>query len=216
MTRKPRLRIGVGTVGALLLMVAADFAENRPMESGCSLLDKQHPAQFISYEGRYESPPEIKLRLRNNSDCAIVVETDDTVPTELIIRRDGTAKFEPVIGSKDGVTLRLHYLVQPRQRQVPNRAYPWGDSSFAYQIEPGQSAIFLVPIEYFKKRFDVAVPFNYAWEASGSIGMGAGGVTHRVFFLFDDLPPDTREGGRKEKRAKTIKSGSGLRFFDSR
>ena len=198
MTLKSRLGIGMATIGTLLLIAAGDFAQGHSKEPGCSLIDKSHPAQFILYEGRYESASEIKLRLRNNSDCAIVVETDDVLPTQTIIRRDGTARFEPVTGSRDGVTLQLHYLVQSRQRQVPKQAYGWGDSSFAYQIDPGQSAIFAVPIDQFKKRFDVAVPFNYAWEGDVSIGMGAGGVIHRVFLLFDGLPPDALREARRQ------------------
>ncbi|HBB96852.1 MAG TPA: hypothetical protein DC054_15850 [Blastocatellia bacterium] len=198
MTLKNRLGIGVATVGALFSIVAGTFAQVSSKEPGCRLIDKNHPAQFILYEGRYESASELKLRLRNNSDCAIVVETDDVTPKQLIIRPDGTSRFESVTGSRDGVTLQLHYLVQSRQRQLPKQAYGWGDSVFTYRINPGQSVIFAVPIDSFKKRFDVSVPFNYAWEGDVSIGMGAGGVIHRVFLLFDDLPPDALREARRQ------------------
>lgn len=184
-------RIGMATVGLLLSMVANNFAQGRSAkETGCGLIDKNHPAQFILYEGRSESSPEIKLRLRNNTDCTIIVETDDAFPTQ-VTRHDGALRFESVTGSRDGVALHLHYLVQDRQRQAPPKpAYGWGDSVFTYLIPSGQSVIFAVPASHFKQRFDIAVPFNYSWEGSTSVGMGAGGVIHRVYFLFDDLPPN--------------------------
>src|SRR5437763_645518 len=126
MLLKTRLGIGMASVGALLSMVAGNFAQSRSAnEPGCALIDKNHPAQFISYEGRAESS-EIKLRLRNNTDCAIIVETDDVLPTQLKKLDNGALRFEPVTGSQDGVKLRLHYLVQDRQQQAAAKpAYGW-------------------------------------------------------------------------------------------
>ena len=192
MILKIRLVVSMAIVGVLLSVATDNSAQDRSAnKSGCALVDKNHPAQFISYEGKAESSSEIKLRLRNNTDCPIIVETDDVLPTQLKKLDNGALRFEPVTGSQDGVKLRLHYLVQDRQQQAAAKpAYGWGDSVFTYQISPGQSVIFAVPLSHFKRRFDVAVPFNYSWEGRASIGMGAGGVVHRVYFLFDDLPSD--------------------------
>ncbi len=116
---------------------------------------------------------------------------DDTLPTPTKKLPNGGMRIEPVIGSEDGVTLRLHYLIQDRQRGLATkRGYGWGDSVFTYEVLAGQSVIFSVPTSHFRRRFDIAVPFNYSWEGSMSIGMGAGGVVHQVYFLFDDLPPE--------------------------
>jgi len=201
MLMKTRLGIGMAIVGVLLSVATDNFAQGPSAnKSGCALVDKNHPAQFISYEGRVESSSEIKLRLRNNTDCAIIVETDDTSRTRLKRLSNGAVRVEGASGSEDGATLRLHYLIQDRQRQkAPAPAYGWGDSVFTHQISPGQSVIFFVPITHFKRGFDIAVPFNYSWEGSNSIGMGAGGVVHRVYFLFDDLPPDALHEARQEK-----------------
>jgi len=144
MLLKTRLGIGYGDLGALLSMVAGNFAQSRSAnEPRCALIDKNHPAQFISYEGRAESS-EIKLRLRNNTDCAIIVETDDTSRTRLKRLSNGAVRVEGASGSEDGATLHLHYLIQDRQRQkAPAPAYGWGDSVFSYQILAGQSVISL-------------------------------------------------------------------------
>ena len=164
--------------------LAQDQSSN---ERGCALIDKKNPPQFILYEGK--SDLKVRLRLRNNTNCAIVVETDDKYPTQIKKLPSGGVRIESVLDSQDGLRLRLHYLIQNRQRREPPKpAYGWGDSVFVYEIPAGQSIVFDVPANYFKRRFDIAVPFDYAWEGSKSIGMGTGGVVHRVYFLFEDLP----------------------------
>lgn len=185
------------TVGMLLSVGTGNFAQGGSSSgTGCSLVDKKHPAQFISYESRDESASEITLRLHNNLDCGIIVETDDSYPTRLKRLSNGGMTIETVTDSQDGVRLRLHYLIHSLRRRQIEPAYGWGDSVYTYQILPGQSVIFTVPASHFKRGFDIAVPFNYSWESNTSIGMGAGGVVHRVYFLFDDLPPDALRGKR--------------------
>ena len=201
MILKTRIVLRMAIVVGLLLVTNRNLAQDGSAnKSACALMDKNRPAQFILYEGRSESSPEIKLRLRNNTDCSIIVETDDVLPTQTRKLHNGALRVEPVTGSRDGVQLRLHYLVQDRRRKTrPGPAYGWGDSVFTYQISPGQSVIFAVPGNHFKRRFDLAVPFNYLWEGKGSIGMGEGGVVHRVYFLFDELPLDVLHQESREK-----------------
>lgn len=186
------------TVSALILlslMGGVNYAQDRSSsKSGCFLLDPGRPAQFIAYENKLES--EIYLRLRNNSSCAIVVETDDQYPTQLTKLPQKGVRIEPVLDARDGVRLRLHYLIQIKPRREPERAYGWGDSVFVYEIPPGQSVTFSVPINHFKRRYNLAVPFSYSWESSKSIGTGIGGVIHRVYFFFDDLPANALRSRR--------------------
>jgi hypothetical protein len=150
------------------------------------LIDGSRPPQFIEFEAQSDS--EIKLRLRNNTNCAIVVETDDNYPTELKKLPQGGVRIESVLEPRDGVKLRLHYLVHNRRNGNLKRGYGWGDSVFIYEIPAGQSIIFHVPERHFRRRLDIAVPFGYSWEGKNSIGIGVGGVVHRAYFLFDDLP----------------------------
>lgn len=188
---KPTKTILLTLVMNMLLSTSASIvAQERSLnQAGCALIDKSRPAQFISHEGTSGTASEVTLRLHNNTSCSIVVETDDRSPTRLSKLRDGTVRIETVTSSQDGIRLPLHYLVQDRQRwRAPEPAYGWGDSVFTYELLAGQSAVFTVPLSHFKKPLDVAVPFNYAWEANQTIGMGVGGVVHRVYFLADDLP----------------------------
>ena len=97
--------------------------------------------------------------------------------------------MESVLDSQEGLKLRLHYLIQNRRKgEGPKPAYGWGDSVFTYEIPAGQSVVFDVPASHFKRRSDIVVPFVYLWEGNNPIGMGVGGVVHRVYFLFEDLP----------------------------
>lgn len=157
--------------------------------AGCAVIEKGRPGQFISYEGLSDTAPEVMLRLHNNTSCSIIVETDDRSPTRIRKLPNGGGRVEFVTSSEDGLKIPLHYLVQDRQRQrVPESAYGWGDSVFTYEVLAGHSAVFAVPLTNFKKRLDVVVPFNYSWEGNQGVGMGTGGVSHRVSFLAEDIP----------------------------
>lgn len=195
---KPTKAILIAVVLNMLLSASSNIvAQERSVnQAGCALIDKSRSAQFISYEGSSETS-EVMLRLHNNTSCSIIVETDDKSPTRLSKLPNGGVRAETVTSSQDGVRLPLHYLVQDRQRwRAPEPAYGWGDSVFTYELLPGQSAVFTVPINHFRKRLDVAVPFNYAWEENRAIGMAAGGVVHRVYFLVEDVPELVLRGRR--------------------
>lgn len=179
--------LAVITVLVLLIFAKSSLGQNDPSgRQGCALLDATKAPQFITYEKRFES--NIRLRLRNNTSCAVVVETDDHYPTQLKPLSTGGATIEAVTDSRDGLRLPLHYFIHNRKRsEAPRRAYGWGDSVFRYEILPGQSITFDVPVIYFRRRADVAVPFAYVWEGRNSIATGRGGVAHRVYFLSDEL-----------------------------
>jgi hypothetical protein len=155
----------------LLAAFALSPAQNlSDTQARCSRIDQSRPAQFISYES--VSSSSIRLRLHNNSNCPIIVETDDGAP-----RLSGSLSNIP-----------LHYLVQDRRRQTVKPAYGWGDSVFTVEIRGGDSVTFIVSLVYFKRHLDVAAPFIYAWEGN-HVGAGfIGGVNHYVYFLSDDLP----------------------------
>jgi len=175
---------------AILFLVATVPALNMVQnvsshKDACALIDPERPPQSVVYDTKLDS--EIRLRLRNNSTCAIVVETDDSYPTELKRLPNGGARIEAVLVPRDGLRVRLHYLIQRRNKaELLKGGLGWGDSVFTYEIPPGQSITFDVPMTHFKNHYDIAVPFNYAWEGSQSVSAGVGGVVHRVYFLFED------------------------------
>src|SRR5437868_11321814 len=127
----------------LAVLVAIGHAQHSGAnQGGCSLLDKSRSAQFISYEEKLEG--HALFSLHNNTNCAIVVETDD--------------RPDPIIlGSKNRIY--LHYLMQDRRRGIVNPAYGWSESVFNRVISGGAVITFSVRLVYFRKRLDVAVPF---------------------------------------------------------
>ncbi|HET8669930.1 MAG TPA: hypothetical protein VFM05_04695 [Candidatus Saccharimonadales bacterium] len=182
-----RLKFSIAVLSLIFNITDTSFSQDRLTGgNGCTLLDHSRPPQIIVYEDRFES--EIHLRLRNNTSCKIIVETDDVYPTELKKLPQGGVKIESILGSRDGIKLRLHYLIQTKRDGGLKPAYGWGDSVFTYEIPAGQSITFSVPERHFKRRYNIAVPFGYSWEGNNSIGIGVGGVVHRVYFLSEDLP----------------------------
>jgi hypothetical protein len=169
--KRKQLSILMSSCLLLLASVVVSPAQtNSRSQAGCSLIDQSRPAQFISFESASDSG--VRLRLHNNSSCPIIVETDDRAPLLLSNVR----------------SVGLHYLVHDRRRQTTKPAYGWGDSVFTVEIAGGNSITFLVPVEHFRKRLDVAVPFTYSWEGN-HVGAGfVGGVNHDVYFLADDVP----------------------------
>ena len=184
------LKLSIVVVFLVILFSVAGatvLQANSPNVDRCSLIDTTRPPQFILYEGKFES--QIRLRLRNNSSCQIVVETDDEYPIQFKKQPHGGIRIESVLDSRDGLLVGLHYLIQNRRRgEALKRGYGWGDSVLTYKILPGQSILFDVPATQLKRRYDIAVPFAYSWEGSRSIAMGVGSVVHQVYFLFEALP----------------------------
>jgi hypothetical protein len=113
----------------------------------------------------------VRLRLHNNSTCNILVETSDT-EDRLI---------------QDGKQIQVHYLAVDRRKQTV-KSNGFGDSVGDYELLSGYSFSFVVPISHFKKCQDVAVPFSYQWEDGYPNAGFIGGVSHYVYFLFEDVP----------------------------
>lgn len=190
-----KTRVIFVAVAISLLLVA--FTDRSFAQAGCSLLDKSKQAQFILYEKFSELFPEVRLRRVNNTNCSIVVETDNDAPIQVVRLSNGEMRVMAVSESKDGITVPLHYLIQNRRRwKAPESAYGWGDTVFTYDILAGQSIVFSVPLKHFEKQLDVVVPFNYSWENNRSIG-ASGGVNHHVSFLVEDLPKVKIEKSKK-------------------
>lgn len=177
---------------AFLLAALADVC---PAQSGCSLLDKSRKAQFITYDS-YADFGGIRLRLTNNTTCPITVERDTrAAPMRQVKRPDGKTVTEFFVDSRDGAVLPLHFLVQGgKRRRRPERGDGWRGAAhgftYIYDIQAGQSIFFSVSPKSLGDGLDVAVPFKYSWEGGGPINFGAGGVSHRVYFLNEELPAE--------------------------
>lgn len=123
--------------------------------TGCSALDKSLPLLFISFERADDKAwagdkyaKGVLLRVRNNSNCGIILETSTNVSSE----------------AKDGEKLSLKYLMKyPTQASTVIGGFG-GDVLESVRLRGGHSVLFSVPLENFRKRGDLLLPFNYEWD----------------------------------------------------
>jgi hypothetical protein len=161
-------------VAIVLMLPVTNVSATGTSSTGpnCSRLDQTHALHFITYEG--VSFSDVRLRLRNNSDCPIFVETDVHEPFTL----RGDTWVVP------------HYLVPGGTRQALKPAYDWGHVVSAIEIKGGDSILFRVPVAYFGRCWGMAVPFSY--DSENFVNTNASGVQHLIYFLTRDLPPEVR------------------------
>jgi hypothetical protein len=183
------------SVASMLFLTALIFGASAEAQNGCSLIDKSRRPQFIGYEGVSDSSQNVRLRLRNNSTCAIIVIVAHP-PRRLV--KTPRVRFEEISGGADGIRIDPYYLLHHRWQQTVREAYAWGDEIYTYEILGGQSVVFDVPLSTFRKKLDVAVPFNYSWDSHG-ITTATGGVEHQIYFLFDDVPDVVLKQSRRRK-----------------
>jgi hypothetical protein len=155
---------------------------------GCLPIDANKKSIRISYEsvGPDSSDPAAKprpkvwLRLHNNLTCGIRVKT--ITVTEVTLS-DGKVTTEVL---QDGARIVVLYQLQDEKRKKVPKAAPefYGVHVISLPIlPPGRSITFGVPLEHFKKRLDVIVPFVYTWE-----GFDSESLVHQVKFLNEMLP----------------------------
>jgi hypothetical protein len=133
--------------------------------TGCSALDKNLPLLFIVFEGEdYKAwagdkyAKGVLLRVRNNSNCGIILETSTNTSDR----------------AKDGEKLSLKYLMKyPTQPSMVMGGFG-GDVLESVGLRGGDSVLFSVPLENFKKKGTLLLPFNYEWEESVIFNKGAG------------------------------------------
>jgi hypothetical protein len=162
----------------------------------CSRVTKSHDFLFITYDRHLQQPNKGKdhvlLRLHNNSTCSVIITS-------------GSAEnFQKPLPENPTVLQRLKREIEyelPNDVLVPELQYKYnaegkerngigGDSFFGFYLLPNRSISFEVPKRHFGK-FGVgnwiAVPFQYAWEASDQIGNIYPSVETRVLFWTDSL-----------------------------
>lgn len=180
-----------GALSVIFLLACGHIGlaqQPKPVESACRLIDKNSWSLYMTYERlandkaerKVMSQQKVWLRLHNNTDCTILVSTDHIVETKL---PDGQITTD----LQEGDTINIGFKVQDAKRtKPPQPAYNWGDVTYLSRLMPGRSVVFGVPLFYFKKRFDIAVPFKYEWEGGASPGTGR--IIHLVYFYSEDLP----------------------------
>jgi hypothetical protein len=162
-------------IGIFALIVSVPSARAQKSSGGCSLLNSAQTAQYVTYDRMSGMPAGIRLRLHNNTDCNLRVETSDQ-EDRLI---------------NDGKLVDLNYLAANRRKQTI-KSNGFGDSVGEYELLGGYSLTFVVPFSFFKQCRDVAVPFTYVWEKDHVGASFFGRVRHYVYFLAEDLPANLR------------------------
>src|SRR5206468_9108651 len=128
------------------------------------------------------------LRLRNNTDCTIILPLNDEGPSpqlQKLLHRDQTLKRTDALS--DGQKVTLVYDLNNERGANGTVSVSYGCLVYERSLAAGESIFFSVPIIHFKKGADVAVQFRYACEDQ-HLSLLGGDFGHYVFFRNDSLP----------------------------
>jgi hypothetical protein len=186
------------TFAALSVIAFGSYAclaqEAPKSSSGCVVNEAVKPSIFISYEaatGPGNDRTKTLVRLHNNTDCTIVIETSDLVITpeadklfKKITRRepDGSIATTYIPDPPEGALLPVYYDKQPTRKHTPQPANYWAGRDLVneYDIPGGRSITFSVEAKLFQKRVLISVPFSYEWEHPH-----LGTLKHRVYYFYE-------------------------------
>lgn len=164
----------------------------------CIVKEAVKPSVFISYEaatGPRNDRTTTLLRLHNNTNCTIVIETSDLVTTpeadrlfKKITKRDadGSIATTYIPDPPEGAFLPVFYDKQQtiKHRPQPANYYEIRDLINEYYVPGGRSITFAVDAKLFHKRFLISVPFTYEWEHPHEL-VTLGTVQHRVYYRYE-------------------------------
>jgi hypothetical protein len=193
----PKLVISFLTI----IFVVGTFSQNLNYEN-CRYqkIDNSYPPVYITFEelskenNLKNSKNTIWLRLHNNTNCELVIPTGFSG-----YYRIKNGKVVNVVD--DGEKIDIYYFVEkiltkkqknsliwPKEIIYSRKPHSYDDFFQNIRIASGNSILFNVPVEYFKKRYRIVVPYNYSWE--GLFGLGDG--SHEVIYFWDDVPQGLR------------------------
>jgi hypothetical protein len=182
-------------VGVLLLL----FGVSLNAEAQCKRIDNKMPDFFITYEGNVTEPraPEGKpyrvqalLRLRNNTDCTIILPSNDEGPSPQLLKllhRDQPSKRTDAL--TDGQKVTLVYNLNNERGANGTISVSYGCLVYERSLASGESVLFSVPRVHFKKGADVAVQFRYGFEDQ-RVSLLGGDFGHYVFLRNSSLPKE--------------------------
>jgi hypothetical protein len=160
--------IRVALAFAAVIFSLASFAPAVPAQGqGCSVITHNKPLMYVISDGGDPDRKLTKLRIINNSNCAVTIETTSggspltlTVPVEFAVS--------------------VHYLVQ-KDNGHSRQGFDWPDTMETYDIPGGKSIVFMVPAKQLVPSQVIIIPFKYAWEDQRK-GVDFGPVHHYVSF----------------------------------
>jgi hypothetical protein len=183
--------------------------DSSPAESNCALVNKTRDAFFIEFvrieekqDDKAKKENQIILRLRNNSTCPIELISSDVghfmeklLPNQTaqqVIERMRNPKWRTEIADDELIPALSYYTEFAFYTSLyGGRMSDGGDMVASFKLKGGNSILFAVPFENFKKRLLVLIPFDFVWETERR---GYRGDTHHlVWFSYGSLPPEIKQ-----------------------
>ena len=179
--------------GVLLMLLMASLNA----DAQCKRIEQNMPDFFITYEGAVTEPrahegkayrAQALLRLRNNSDCIIILPSNDESPSPLLLKllhRGQTPRRTDALA--DGQKVALVYNLN--NERGANGTISVSDGCLVYErsLAAGESVLFSVPLVHLKKGADVAVQFRYGFEDQ-RVSLLGGDFGHYIFLRNSSLP----------------------------
>ena len=157
----------LSSFAVLIVWSGVAFApDNSSSLDECRPIDSNKPSVFLSYERKGDGGPtwprktrrRVWLRLHNNSNCAISIETDRFYWSG--VEANWTLELQ------ENADITVGYEIQDvKHNREPQRMRIYVDEAFISHLLAGRSVTFTVPLEHFK-RYKVSVPFAYDTEGS--------------------------------------------------
>jgi len=164
---KSRIRVGLAFKVVIFTLTA--IAPVVPAQGqGCSVITHNKPLMYIISDGGDPDRKLTKLRIINNSNCAVTIETTS-----------GTSPLTLAVPVEFPVS--VHYLVQ-KDNDHSRQGFDWPDTMETYDIPGGKSIVFMVPVKQIDASKAIIIPFNYAWEDLKRKGVDFGPVHHYMSF----------------------------------
>jgi len=177
------------TVLTLMLCFAATtFSQNREETESTARINPEKPTVYLSYVCQDEK--KIHLRMNNNTIWPLGIWAEKSYfPTKKPIQLANGNKYYAIPGDED---VPIHYHVEKDELEnhktikLPSHQQDHSYIPGGGRIAPGDSILFLLPLEHLRKGLKIYVEFSYDWETTRS-GDISKEPEHRVYFRGADI-----------------------------
>lgn len=169
----------------------------------CLLTDNSRDALFITFErsaevkieGEKKLQPGVVLRIHNNSNCAVIIQTGsaekfykplpaDSTPLQRVLRE---IEYEL---PDEALVPDVQYRYQTRKTSGRSVG---GDMFFGFILVGNRSLLFEVPFKHLDVQTSgIELQFKYAWEHLNRAQTNYGSTENLVRFGSHDLPDDVK------------------------
>ncbi|MFN0278440.1 MAG: hypothetical protein ACKVRN_07545 [Pyrinomonadaceae bacterium] len=186
---------------AVLFFLTAFSVQNSFAQ--CSLTNDKHSSVFIAYKQTAKVKNEngksedgVILRLQNNTNCSIIVETGSAdkfykpLPENPTVMQRVKREIEYDLPD-NALVPEVQYLYNAPKTHYQNRSVG-GDMFFGFRVLGNRSILFEVPLKYFNLKYfhKIIVPFQYDWELKTKGGVFYSAINHNVNYSGGDFPEE--------------------------